>query len=888
MKLPLISLILFLFNLNFYAQNNEIIKGKIKDKSTLEPIPFANIYVNNTTIGTQTNELGEFSLKVASIQNVKLVISSIGYKSIEKPLNIGENTIELVPDNTQLAEIKVSSKKDKKWISLYNDFEKVFLGISEAAKFCKITNPWEIEIDKTNNKLTAKSGVPIEIENRYLGYKVFWYLKSFESRPQSYSITGNSRFELLKAKNKKEVEYWSRNRIETYKGSLEHFLKSLYKGNATIEGFKIYQETVMGKGKNRNSNFGNELNIKKSVHENNPSSLLVCQNNKCYLNLENQIEVHYIYKYEKKPSYSDIPYQVSWIDGREKMVAFDSLGHLEKLSNIITSGSMNEGRIAELLPLDFQLNISESPKVLQKYCQERVKLQTQKAYYYPSERVWMKAIMNYENQLFRDSLSRILYVDLISPQKKIIASQQWEIYKSEANGDILLPDSLQSGIYYLRAYTNWMRNFGDSTIFYKTLPVLNINQRVDLTNLNEIYTEKFSIKINKENVFVGDSMDIMLQGLPYHSYSISILNEKSASSVDTNLILFPQKKLTNIQFPIEKSFSIKGIAKDDKNKGSLSRIMVFNVGNNKLSEIETDKNGTFIIENIWGVDTLKYLIKATDFKGKKTRKIEILENTKPEINIPILPKVEIINNTKSEYVENEIKSSESATMLNTVIVKSKKDNYDLTEKSKLYKADYVVKATDFQNKVADENLITFLRGRVPGLNIETALNNGRKTYKIRVRGRSGMDQFSSASEYEPLVLLDGIPSTIEILETMNATQIDRIEVITRVEAMFGARGANGVIAIYSTKGKKPIQNVSYLDYQQINIQGVNQPNIFMQNAENQSTLYWNPFVFTDDSGKAIVKIRIGNIVQNRIIQVVGIDKNGKLSVVQKLFTIKNL
>jgi CarboxypepD_reg-like domain len=890
MKLSTTIFILLLSAFATNAQIIDIVKGKVLDKSTLEPIPFANIYVNNTTIGTQTNEDGVFSIKVSTIKNVQLIVSSIGYKSLEKSLNIGENIIELEPDNTQLAEIKVSSKKDKKWISLYKDFEKVFLGSSEAAKFCKILQPWQIDLTKINNVLIAKTTQPIEIVNHYLGYKVFWYLKSFESSSQSFSITGNSRSELLKAKNRKEADYWSRNRSEAYKGSLEHFLKSLYKGNAASEGYKIYQETVLGKGKNRNSNFGNELNIKKTVQEINPVSLVICQNKKCFLNLENQIEVHFINKNENKPSYSDIPYQVSWVDGLEKMVAFDSLGHLDKPSNLLTSGSMNQGRIAELLPLDYQLNESESPKVLPKYWQESVKLYTQKAFYHPSERVWMKATMNYENRAFRDSLSKILYVDLISPQKKIIASQQWEIYNGEANGDILLPDSMQTGIYYLRAYTNWMRNDDDSTIFYKTLPILNYNQRVDSENPKEIFIDNLALKLSKEKLFVGDSLEVTLQGIPYHSYSISVLNEKLVNCVETNSTEFLQKKLTNILFPIEKSFSISGITKDQKGKGVESKITLVDVVNNNFSEIETDKIGSFMIENIWGSDSLKYLIKATDLKGKKTRKIEIQEKNNLEIKIPILPKIEIINTTENEYIDNEIKNSVNATMLNTVTVKAKKNNNDdLTEKSKLYsRADYVVKASDFQNRVADENLITFLQGRVPGLNIQTAFNDGIKSYKIRVRGRSGMDQFSSPSEYEPLFLIDGIPTDIRILGTMNASQIDRIEVITRVEAMFGARGANGVIAVYSAKGKIPAQTQNYFDYQLINVQGINQPNIFVQNAENQSTLYWNPFVFTDYSGKATLKISVGNTPQNRIIQVIGIDENGKPSVVQKFFTVESL
>ena len=58
--------------------------GKIIDAKTEEEIPFANVYLNNTGTGTSSNSKGYFTLGEISLENSKLVISSIGYE----PANI--------------------------------------------------------------------------------------------------------------------------------------------------------------------------------------------------------------------------------------------------------------------------------------------------------------------------------------------------------------------------------------------------------------------------------------------------------------------------------------------------------------------------------------------------------------------------------------------------------------------------------------------------------------------------------------------------------------------------------------------------------------------------------------------------------------------------------
>lgn len=92
---------------------------------------------------------------------------------------------------------------------------------------------------------------------------------------------------------------------------------------------------------------------------------------------------------------------------------------------------------------------------------------TDKPYYYPGEMIWFDAMIRYSNPLKRDTLSKVLHVELISPEKKVVQSTSYAITHSNVSGNLLIKGNLPSGNYYLRCYTQWMRNYGDDSFFSK-------------------------------------------------------------------------------------------------------------------------------------------------------------------------------------------------------------------------------------------------------------------------------------------------------------------------------------------------------------------------------------------------------------------------------------
>ena len=109
MKTLVSSLIfIFLFSVSGFTQG---FSGKLLDGKTREPIPFATVqYAKNR--GVITNDEGFFTINRSPEQLDKLLISSVGYKTLEIGISeIKDNRIFLNTDIVQLDDVFISDKK---------------------------------------------------------------------------------------------------------------------------------------------------------------------------------------------------------------------------------------------------------------------------------------------------------------------------------------------------------------------------------------------------------------------------------------------------------------------------------------------------------------------------------------------------------------------------------------------------------------------------------------------------------------------------------------------------------------------------------------------------------------------------------------------------------
>jgi hypothetical protein len=116
---------------------------------------------------------------------------------------------------------------------------------------------------------------------------------------------------------------------------------------------------------------------------------------------------------------------------------------------------------------------------------EKVYLHTDRETYAGNEDIWFKAYLVNGQTNVLTTTSNNLYVELISPGARIISHKLIRLDNGLGKGDFHLEDSLPAGTYRLRAYTSWMRNFGDNFIFEKSIRVISTSEPAERSTLSK-------------------------------------------------------------------------------------------------------------------------------------------------------------------------------------------------------------------------------------------------------------------------------------------------------------------------------------------------------------------------------------------------------------------
>ena len=100
------------------------------------------------------------------------------------------------------------------------------------------------------------------------------------------------------------------------------------------------------------------------------------------------------------------------------------------------------------------------------------------------------------------------------------------------------------------------------------------------------------------------------------------------------------------------------------------------------------------------------------------------------------------------------------------------------------------------NESTSMNILSFLKARVPGLYIENSGRPNGRPSQVLIRG------INTLNNNNPLIVIDGMPTNDQsILTFFDIKSIQSIDVLkdASASAIYGARGANGVIIITTKK-----------------------------------------------------------------------------------------
>lgn len=194
-------------------------------------------------------------------------------------------------------------------------------------------------------------------------------------------------------------------------------------------------------------------------------------------------------------------------------------------------------------------------------------------------------------------------------------------------------------------------------------------------------------------------------------------------------------------------------------------------GNNRKNAI-TNIDGEFTIESPNDRAALVF-----SYMGMETRKVELKGRT--ELTVVL---------------------QEDAIALDEVVA----IGYGTARRSDLTGTVASITAEEIQD-MPGTNLVEVLQGRVPGLVISSASGDVEASVQVRVRGGVSITQDNS-----PLYIVDGFQMD-DALSMLDPLEIERVDVLkdASATAIYGSRGANGVIIIKTKSGKKNQNTISY-------------------------------------------------------------------------------
>lgn len=824
----------------------------------MEGLPNANVFIDQTTFGVAADFDGNFVFNNLPVGSSVLVFSFVGYKPYQRTVTIEEGkpidlVIRMIPEKQELAEVEIKAEKDKKWESDLRKFQRQFLGDDRIGVRCTISNPWVLEFseDKQTKDFIATASAPLEIINQALGYKVTFYLKDFRFSNYAYRIAGNTQFTENSSKDPKEAVQQLKNRMESYQLSQRFFFKSILDNKFKENGFQLYQEKPQF-GSTRTQVFSVEVG--KSVAPWTPGAAEFATKGVYRIRIPERIEIHHTNIPSDRRVYRDVTYGVSWMEVKGGFVLINGEGVPLNPGVITTSGEMNIGKVGHMLPLNFTpgetIRAAAAVKLVRyERLREKAYVATDRSFYYPGELIRLKAYMNYGTPTLRDSLSAILHLELISQDKKILQSEIVRLDSGFAFGGLRIPDTLRHQVLYVRAWTKWMRNYGTAAFFVKPIHLLNPTE-VPAGNSDQMpITAGLKIRQTaKDPRTLLVNLEDSVRGTIAAHLNVSVVKILKGTPVEDTRNILTQYPIgeretlphSTFSYPVEYFQQLSGqtIAPTKKPmEGAVT--MVF--GNMEdLRVINTTATGLFTADTLIYFDSVTVATQVKNKRGKVEGSILWKKEDQPFQDFPSEKfRIRTLQADESIFVPGrDIQLLKEVTVTERRPVRSERMSYG--------EPDHVITSEQLISTQTGMNLLNSLTGKIPGMQVITTFDENGAKRKIVMRGGTS----TILGSLEPLVYINGVPAAstdgtaASILDQINPMDVDRVEVITRTNALMGSLGSNGLIAVFTKLGVSSKGNYGggFVTTKLKGLQSGFEKEFTLADRSSAATAYWNPMV----------------------------------------------
>lgn len=379
----------------------------------------------------------------------------------------------------------------------------------------------------------------------------------------------------------------------------------------------------------------------------------------------------------------------------------------------------------------------------------------------------------------------------------------------------------------------------------------------------------------------------------------------------------------------EDGFTLEGRLYDYANRskaveGEVTLSFMENPGIRKTNP--TSPDGHFQFDGMHFIDTVNIVLQASKAGKKRKRKendaifIDILPAESPGIfakpgplklpentaanqaqadstdntsKIPAFSQQYIAKSNKIKDIEAAYNTEGKAIMLEEVAIEARQspEADPFSKARKLYSAPSNRLVFDSIPNLGLNSIFDIIQGRIPGITLIGSYNSRN----VIIRGPT-----SIAGDNSPLYLVDGVPTDHMNVNAIHPQNVAYVDVLKGTKAaMFGSRGAAGVIAIYTKTGSDAAQEINAPHMGIINIKhpGYYQarefytPNYSSKKPAHvkpdfRTTLYWHPDIAVAPIDYTDISFFTSDEKGDYILYIQGITADGRTIVGEKEFSVR--
>lgn len=516
---------------------------------------------------------------------------------------------------------------------------------------------------------------------------------------------------------------------------------------------------------------------------------------------------------------------------------------------------------------------------------ERVSVITDRDYYLAGDKLWFKGYVFHEDNL-SIPWSKVLYVEIFNERQEVFIQEKFSVNKGVVSGSLDIPVNLNTGHYFLRAYTQYMRNFPVETYFTRVVSVVNPDSEAsevkidtkektvlpsDMIWKDEVAGIKVDVAVDKPNYSQREKVSLTIDA-SMASLTVSVRKKGTTHSAEEIKEFLTRNSWLNRSysglpqakyFPFDKSMdeNTRVIKWAPEGRGiTLSGVVKNKTTGNPVPEI-------YCITSVIGEEPQLHMAKTFEdgsftfpfhelkgdrdifvaIRGNDNRDLDILLNKDFSANFSDMKPMALEFDTCRHELFEALHINNQ---LNRVFVSSLKTeaysgDMNLLPDFNIGSPDITVELKDF---IEIPTLPEVFRELIPTVSVRGKIGNRR----LNIFNKEAFKDLT-----DPLVLLDNVPvKDIDKLLQIDPGKLKKIEVFNS-EYHLGDYLFEGIVSIKTSTedfaGYKWTDNSVFLEFKGVRETEIFQHLVYKNAADLQgkkpdfrTVLYWNPEIKKGD------------------------------------------